>query len=223
MNVDLHRALGTLADGGERRTAPTDHLLARVHRRRAARAAATGAVRLGTVAAVAIGAVALNGRTPANDDPPPVGGTESPTALPTFEPPPGTEPVPTGDALNCGSWAPEPLIAEVGGVSLDVEIPDTWREGDIFVLPGQVDATGGAVELTQHSVMVALLSDGTVRASGGAVVNLATEGGGSPSGRLSSPSCYSNRTVSSGSRPASTPPSRRCSTTSATAGPESSR
>ena len=34
MNVDLHRALGALADGGERRTARTDQLLARVHRQR---------------------------------------------------------------------------------------------------------------------------------------------------------------------------------------------
>ena len=137
---------------------------------------------MGAVAAVAIGAVALNGRTPATD-PTTVGGTGTPTADPlTVSPTPGTDPIPVGGAMNCGDGAPETLLPEVGGVSLGVELPNTWREGDVFVLPGQVDASGGAAELTGHAVIVALLADGTVQASGGAVLNLATGDGRLPVG-----------------------------------------
>lgn len=181
MNIDLHDALGTLAESGARRTAPTEQLLARVHRRRTARAVTTGAVSMGTVAAVALGAVALDGRGPATGVATAGATTTEPTTEPSFEPstsepPPGTEPTVTGDGLNCGSWAPDTLVAEVGGVGLDVQLPATWREGDPFVLSGQVDATD-ATELANQGVIVSLMSGGTVKASGGTTVNLATEGG----------------------------------------------
>lgn len=176
MTVDLHRALGTLADGGPHRTAPTDQLLARVHRRRAARAATTGAVSMGTVAAVAIGAVALNGRGP-DDGPATVGATDTPTDDPgTVPPAPGRGNTVTAAAFNCGDSAPATFVSELAGVSLDVDLPDAWTEGDVFTLPGQVDATGDAEALSPPAVIVALMSEGRVRASGGTILDHENDG-----------------------------------------------
>lgn len=162
MNVDLHRALGALADGGPHRTAPTDQLLARVHRRRAARAATTGAVSMGAVAAVAIGAVALNGRAPS---------TAPGTTVPTT----GTY-VPDGPALNCGDWGPDGPIAEASGLRWQADVPRSWAEGEPLVLSAQMDATEEGISLTTATVHVALLSDGVVRATAGAWVETTREG-----------------------------------------------
>lgn len=179
MNVDLHRALSTLADGGPRRAAPTNDLLTRVRRRRTARAVATAAVSMGTVAAVAIGAMALSGRAPTDARPAITGATRTPTGDPhTTSPTPGQEPIPQGGALNCGDSAPETFVGEVDGVGLDVDLPSTWMEDDALSFPGQVDATGDAEALIAHGLVVALMSEGTVRASGGTTLNVPPAGDG---------------------------------------------
>lgn len=163
MNIDLHSTLGALADGGERRTAPTEELLARVHRRRAARAATTGAVAIGTVAAVAVGAVALSGRPTTRHDP-------------AVEPGPSTTYVPDGSGFTCGGFAPRDAITEASGIRWDADLPNTWLEGDLLPVTARLERTDDTARLTSASMMVALLSDGRVVAIGGVPVDAGTDG-----------------------------------------------
>lgn len=87
-HVDLHRTLATMAEDGPRRAAPTGRLLARVHRRRAARAMTTSAVGVAAAGALAMGGLGWL---------PDLSRVPAPTAEAAYSVVPATDaPTPTG-------------------------------------------------------------------------------------------------------------------------------
>lgn len=117
MSIDLQHSLADLAGSvyddalASRLTAQVGPMVGRIRRRRAARATAVGAVSMGTVAAMAVGAVALANR----------GGSPAPG--------PATDPVThDGEALECGDAVPDALVSDPA-LSLAGETPTTVAYG----------------------------------------------------------------------------------------------
>ncbi len=157
MSIDLQHSLADLAgsvyddDLAARLTSQVGPMVGRIRRRRAARATAVGAVSMGTVAAMAVGAVALANR----------GGSPAPG--------PADEPVThDGEALECGDAVPDTLVSDPA-LAVAGETPTTVAYGgDLMTTLRWWAPTKQEVRYAEARVDVAL-------AQGGVVVGVASD------------------------------------------------
>lgn len=161
MTIDLQLSLADLAgsvDDDElvhRLTAQVGPMVGRIRRRRAARATATGAVSLGTVAAVAAGAFALVNRDTGHDTRP-AGPDGVPTAAGRHD----------GAPLECADVVPRSLTSDAG-LELAGEVPATADHGDDLMTSLRWWAPGDEpVRYTRSQVDVAVVHQGVVVAVG---------------------------------------------------------
>lgn len=151
MSIDLQHSLADLAGSvyddalAARLTAQVGPMVGRIRRRRAARATAVGAVSMGTVAAMAVGAVALANR----------GGNPAPG--------PATGPVThDGEALECGDAVPDTLVSDPA-LALAGETPTTVAHGSDLMTTLRWWAPGKQeVRYAEARVDVAVAQDGVV-------------------------------------------------------------
>ena len=155
MSIDLQHSLSDLAGSVHddaltaRLTAQVGPMVSRIRRRRAARATAVGAVSMGTVAAMAVGAVALVNR--GDPTPGPADGGPQTGTLPH-----------DGDALECGDAVPEALKSDAA-LALAGETPTTTAYGTDLMTTLRWWAPGTEeVTYTDARVDLALASDGVV-------------------------------------------------------------
>lgn len=157
MTIDLQLSLADLAgtvDDDElvsRLTAQVGPMVSRIRRRRAARTAATGAVSLGTVAAVTAGAFAFVNREAGGDAPPATQGP-APTAAGRHD----------GAPLACDDVIPQTLTGDAG-LELAGEVPATMYQGEDLMASLRWWAPGERpVRYTRSQVDVAVVQDGVV-------------------------------------------------------------
>lgn len=160
MSIDLQHSLADLAASvyddalASRLTAQVGPMVGRIRRRRAARATAVGAASMGTVAAMAVGGVALANRT---GDPAPGPATAAPEPA-----------VHDGEALECGDAVPDRLVSDAA-LSLAGETPTTVAYGsDLMTTLRWWAPTKQEVRYAEARVDLAV-------AQGGEVVGVASE------------------------------------------------
>ncbi|GEN80082.1 hypothetical protein [Actinotalea fermentans] len=157
MSIDLQHSLADLAGSVHddaltaRLTAQVGPMVGRIRRRRAARTAAVGSLSMGTVAAMAVGAVALANR---GDGPTPGPATQAP------EPP---APVAhDGEALECGDAVPDALVSD-DALALAGETPTTVPYGGDLMTTLRWWAPGAEeVTYAEARIDLAVAQDGVV-------------------------------------------------------------
>ncbi len=158
MSIDLQHTLADLAGSVHddalttRLTAQVGPMVGRIRRRRAARAAAVGSVSMGTVAAMAVGAVALANRHDA--DPAPGPASEAPA--------PPTPVAHDGEPLECADALPDQLVSD-DALAVAGEVPAVTAYGSDLMTTLRWWAPGDEpVTYAQARIDMALARDGVV-------------------------------------------------------------